>query len=141
LIQGWNVYYLPFLAGLIMLVLPASLAIFAFVFKYRNRRERVGRFLKKIGFSEPIFKFSRHRVNIRFFLGFNVSVALVGLSLLLVPTALELDSDGLLAEQVFAGLFLSLLLALSLFYAFRKGDLSWTSGYHRKEELDEVAEP
>jgi hypothetical protein len=79
-------------------------------------------------------------MNTRFLLATNGAMALIALSLALVPSVIVLGetqkelfkSDGL--RVLVLVLSLSVFLLLGLLYASRKGDLAWIRSYRRESE-------
>jgi NADH:ubiquinone oxidoreductase subunit 3 (subunit A) len=135
--SGWGVYYLLCLSAALALAVPVGLAVFSMLLS-RNKRSRM--VSKQIG-SEAVIKAAQEtdsfqlgrRMNVRFFKGLNAALALIVLSLIIIPCAAALrpqvDGDSL-GFELLGIIFVVGLAALALLYAARKGDLAWLRAYH-----------
>ena len=128
--SGWNVYYIVFLSALLALGIPAGLGILSSLLSPR-RKSRPAPHVTGPGQSFSDFK--GKRMNVRFFLAANASLALITLILALIPCA-SMAHEGVLPGEALRGLIAVISIAgfalLGLLYSTRKGDLSWLKSFH-----------
>lgn len=128
--------YFAFLAsGWIGVALPALLGLFA---RGLRKRLKLAEKTVKTLRSRPAAQVSAlgRRMNVRFYLAMNLSVALFAMIFLLTPLVSFLSGSPASggsgwAQEVRVALavfLISGICALVLFYAGKKGDLSWLSG-------------
>ncbi|MCC7442228.1 MAG: hypothetical protein IT285_11380 [Bdellovibrionales bacterium] len=138
---GWEHYYIVFLAGAVGLFFPLSLAFASWLLSSPDVRRK---YLAAISFRrrDRVIGGDGRRLNTRFFLGINIATLLLVLTLLVVPVAAAyrgLMEKGTGTERSMAlALVVSVagFLALSLFYAVRKGDLSWLRSHRSPGDGD-----
>lgn len=129
----WHDFHLLFLAGVVSLIVPAIISLFARI--SLNRFPPMGKATPTDDF------FSSHpKVNTRFFLAINSTLALIVLGLLLAPCVAmfrPMVSGGDRAMVLRGGVVIVGICGLlmgSLLYSSRKGDLSGVSS--QKEAPD-----
>ncbi|HTL13294.1 MAG TPA: hypothetical protein VL588_12450 [Bdellovibrionota bacterium] len=138
---GWGDYYIVFLAGLIGLLFPAILGFLSWLLSPADVRSK---YLAGVSFrkAERVIGGDGRRINTRFFLGINIATLLLVLTLLFLPAAAAFR--GLVSEtggnhrNLAVVMLVSVVgfLALSLFYAVRKRDLSWLRSYRAADGSD-----
>ncbi len=135
--RSWDSYYIVFLAAILSLGIPASLAAISYVFFNKNRGKAFN--LPKVQGAKPNRTILGQRINVRFFLAANAALILITLALELIPCAITLKSEN--REGLIKGLVAIVTLAgfavLGLLYSVRKGDMGWLSSFQmeiRKEK-------
>jgi hypothetical protein len=134
--SGWDVYYIVFLSALVALGIPLVLAL---VSRFVSRQAG-GPIAAPAASPLPssLSSPSSHdrlgrRINARFFLGINATLALIALLLILIPCVgviRNADGDKQVAlRALFAIVSVAGLAGLGLLYSSRKGDLSWIRSY------------
>lgn len=133
--SSWNVYYVIFLSALLALAIPAMLMAVSRIASAKKspkplRIDVLGevprRDLTSLG----------SRMNTRVFLGVNAALALMCIFLVLIPCVGVIKSGSPSDEAVRALLViisLAVIASLGLFYAAKKGDLSWLRSFQKRE--------
>jgi NADH:ubiquinone oxidoreductase subunit 3 (subunit A) len=139
--SSWDVYYVVFLSAVIALGIPAVLALISRLVSDRRDGEGArARTLETPAGSRSTGDRLGHRINARFFMSVNVSLALIALALALIPcVGIVRNSEGDKAASLralFAIVTLAGFAGLGLLYSSRKGDLSWVSSFQRGDSAD-----
>jgi NADH:ubiquinone oxidoreductase subunit 3 (subunit A) len=125
--NGWNVYYIVFLAGALSLVVPALLAVLSYFFSPSRTQ------------ASPKPQPTSHeanptdlgkRTNPRAFIALNAALALFAFALLLLPCVVTLNSNPSLS--LICVLSLCSLASLALLYGIRKRDMEWLVSFNKK---------
>jgi hypothetical protein len=116
--SGWNVYYIVFLSGALSLAVPAVLALFSYFASSKKETPAAQEVSPRveIPFDENPTAASK-RTNPRAF------VALITLSLLILPCVVNLQANALLGLVCI--LSVCVMASLGLLYGIRKKDLDW----------------
>ena len=126
--SGWDVYYIVFLSALLGLGIPLFVKAAALLLslnvspKSPAKKNEMPSVTSGITVNEHS-QLGR-RINIRFFLGVNASFILIAMGLVILPCIGTLhgkSARGLIGIVSLAGFT-----AIGLFYASRKGDLTWS---------------
>jgi NADH:ubiquinone oxidoreductase subunit 3 (subunit A) len=132
---GWDAYYVILLAGFTAILLPFVLNGLSIVLRPINRSPSAEVAVEK---ARPEILADRQRVNTRFFIAINGAILLISLSVLLIPITaviqnfIKEENFFLLSRGIVSLVVVSGFLGLALFYAFRKGDLSWLKSFRKK---------
>lgn len=121
-------YFAFLVSGLIAVALPSLLGVLA---RALRKRTKVVEKATKTSRSRPVAQVSAlgRRMNVRFYLAMNLSVALFAMVFLLTPLVSFLSGSVVSEVRISLAVFLIAgLCTLVLFYAGKKGDLSWLSG-------------
>ena len=133
--SGWDVYYIVFLSALLGLGIPAFVKAAALLLSLnvspKNQAKKND--LRESPVQPGLNQVNEHsqlgrRINIRFFLGVNASFILIAMGMVILPcigTLHEKSVRGLIGIVSLAGFT-----AIGLFYASRKGDLTWLRIFH-----------
>jgi NADH:ubiquinone oxidoreductase subunit 3 (subunit A) len=142
--SSWDVYYVVFLSAVIALGIPAALALISrLVSDPRDRRRARAQASESLASSRSSRDQLGHRINARFFMSVNASLALIALTLALIPCVgivRNSEGDRLSAlRALFAIVTLAGFAGLGLLYSSRKGDLSWVSSFQPGGEAESGA--
>ena len=140
--SGWNIYYVVLMAGLFALLLPLLSNTVNLLLRLSRKR-----------FDKSISQNSSHsksdlrdqeshlyKTKSRYFLGITVATVLLTLSLMLIPYAKIFREQLVQGDEtsinflIYGILSIAGFLILGIFYANRKGDLSWLKSYLRLKD-------
>lgn len=136
--RSWETYVVVLLSGFLSLLVPFCMAFLSRALRVTEKRRTPPAFVVKGARDKQSSNVSAlgERMNFRFFLAVNASLALLGLVLLLIPIVGVFHASAG-SGRFMAGLgicSISALLGVALLYAGKKGDLSWLSPLLRRRE-------
>ena len=132
--NGWDVYYIVFLSAGLALSIPLCLGVLSLFIAPRGR-EKIKSQPEPTAAIAPLTESPTtlgRKMNPRFFLGLNAAFLLIVLALALVPCVGVLQkgtSRGDWLRGLINIIVIALCMGLGLFYAARKGDLSWLRSF------------
>ena len=124
---GWDVYYIIFISALLGLGIPAFLKAATLLLSLKvSPKDQANKIELATLPVPPENSHLGRRINIRFFLGINASFILIAMGLVILPCIGTIHSNSGNASRGLIGIVsLAAFTALGLFYASRKGDLTW----------------
>jgi hypothetical protein len=134
--SGWDVYYIVFLSALLALGIPLVLTFVSRIVSRAARKSSPD--ITGVASRSLPGALNDHlgqRMNARFFLGVNSTLALITLLLILIPcVGVIRNADGdreAALRSLFAVLSVAGFAGLGLLYCSRKGDLSWIRSFQK----------
>jgi NADH:ubiquinone oxidoreductase subunit 3 (subunit A) len=149
--SSWDTYYVVFLAALLGVGIPAILRLVSKAFFNRSRplrrltrdEQETASQLGLLASAQSTSDRLGSKINVRFFLGTNASFLLIALGLLLIPCIGTLHEKSLSSRGLISIVSLAAMASLGLFYAVKKGDLTWQRSFQKTsaQATAPVAEP
>ncbi|MBC7691271.1 MAG: hypothetical protein H7222_05835 [Methylotenera sp.] len=122
--SSWDTYYVVFISALL------GVAVSLLLRSVSRRTKRTHTTPPELTPKKNSDTLGR-KINVRFFLGTNAAFLLITLGFLLIPCVGTLHEKPESARGLISIVTLAALASLGLFYAVRKGDLTWERSFQK----------